>query len=63
MLGILDDFDLLTTTADLRRNFDSYYVLTLTPQSAPKHSWIDSDIKVNKEGAKAVAQKGFFAEQ
>jgi hypothetical protein len=63
MLGVSDEIDIFSTIAGLRKHFDSYYMLTFTLQGARKNSWIDSTIKVNKEGMRATAQAGFFGER
>lgn len=47
--------------ADLRKQFDSYYLLTLTVQPARKTTWIDSSVKVNKADTKITVAKGFFS--
>ncbi len=63
MLGIVDSIDFTSTVAELRKSFDSYYILTFLLQSVHKDSWIDSNIKVTKSEAKVTAPRGFFAEQ
>jgi VWFA-related protein len=63
MLGVLGRIDLVSTIGDVRKQFDSYYVVTFTLRSARKDSWIDSTIRVNKSEAKVIAPRGFFAER
>ncbi len=63
MLGVLDTIDFFSTIADVRKQFDSYYVLTFTLQPVRRDSWIDSNIKVNRPEAKVIAPRGFFAER
>jgi hypothetical protein len=47
--------------ADLRKHFDSYYMLTLTTQPTRKTNWIDNTVKVNKSDVEITAAKGFFS--
>lgn len=63
MLGILNEIDFFNTTAGLRKDFDSYYILSFSLHSAHKDSWIDATIKTNKPDAQVITMRGFFAEQ
>jgi VWFA-related protein len=45
MLGIMNEIDFFNTTAGLRKDFDSYYILSFSLHSAHKDSWIDDTIK------------------
>jgi VWFA-related protein len=47
--------------ADLRKHFDSYYILTFQTQPPRKATWIDNTIKVNKPDAEITAANGFFS--
>jgi VWFA-related protein len=56
-----EPMDLASVIADLRKHFDSYYMLTFTVQPAHKQAWIDNSIKVNKPDTKINAMDGFFS--
>jgi hypothetical protein len=61
MTGILDEIDFQSQIGNLRKNFDSYYILNFKLESVHSGSWIDDDIKVNGPGLKVAAMPGFFA--
>jgi VWFA-related protein len=51
----------VSVMADLRKYFDSYYILTLTTQPTRKTNWIDNTVKVSKSDAEITAARGFFS--
>jgi VWFA-related protein len=60
-LGILDAIDLSSTLADMRKRFDSYYLLTFTAQPNLKISWVNSKIRLDRADARVATPDGFFA--
>jgi len=54
------EVDLASAIAALRRQFGAYYLLTVTPVSAPKGSWTACSIGVSNPDLKAVTTDGFF---
>jgi len=60
---VLDkEIDLASAASEQRRRFGPYYLLTITPGSAPKGSWTACSVKLNKSDLRAVAPEGFFAQ-
>jgi VWFA-related protein len=60
-LGILDAIDLSSTLKDMRKHFDSYYLLTFIAQPNLKISWVNSKIRLDRADARVATPDGFFA--
>jgi len=61
LLGtFLKQEDLSNSLTDLRRHFDSYYVLNMAVEPSRKVRWVDAKVKVDTPEVKVAVPNGFF---
>lgn len=58
---LASSMDFAAAVADLRKHFDSYYMLTLSTHPTRKRTWVDASVKVSKPDTKMTAANGFFS--
>jgi VWFA-related protein len=59
-LGNLDDVDLAASAEELRKHFESYYVLSLSVQPEKRQTWSPITVGVTRSDSKVAAPSGFI---